>query len=132
VSEENKPAIDLSGVSAWDPSDEDIKKAMDDLRASINSAKEKDEEIESLKNEIKELEGIVKDLEYEVEDLRDENDELEREVDDLEKQIAAQGNPIEITRRHIITLRDAIEKFGGTNSERADLAEVLRCVEAME
>ena len=70
--------------------------------------------------------------ENEIEGLNGRICELEREVDDLEKQIAAHGEPIEITRRHIITLRDAIEAYCGTNSERADLAEVLRCVEAME
>ncbi len=89
------------------------------------------EEIENIKDKINDLEGTVKDLEYEVGRLSDENGDLEREIDDLEKQVALQGGPIEITRSHIITLRDAIEAFGGTNSERADLAEVLRCVEAM-
>ena len=88
-------------------------------------------EIDAMKEEIESLKGKIADLEDEVENLRDENDGLERDLDDLEKQISAQGTPIHITRSHIITLRDAIEKFGGTNSERADLAEVLRCVEAM-
>ena len=88
-------------------------------------------EIDDMKEEIKNLKDKIKDLEDEVENLRDENDELNDEIYDLEKQVAVHGGPTEITRRHIITLRDAIEAFGGTNSERADLAEVLRCVEAM-
>ena len=90
-----------------------------------------DNEIEELKAEIESLEEQVSDLEIENEGLQDEIIGLEREIEDLENQIAAQGKPIDLTRRHIITLRDAIEKFGGTNSERADLVEVLRCVEAM-
>jgi septal ring factor EnvC (AmiA/AmiB activator) len=90
-----------------------------------------DNEIEELKAEIESLEEQVSDLEIENEGLQDEIIGLEQEIEYLENQIAAQGKPIEITRRHIVTLMDAIEAYGGTNSERADLAEVLRCVEAM-
>lgn len=89
-------------------------------------------EIDDMKEEIESLKDEIKDLEYELENLRDENGDLEREIDHYEAELEKREAPIDLTRRHIITLRDAIEKFGGTNSERADLAEVLRCVEAME
>ena len=88
-------------------------------------------EIDAMKEEIERLKGKIADLEDEVENLRDENDELGRELEYHVAELERRGTPIDLTRRHIVTLMDAIEAYGGTNSERADLAEVLRCVEAM-
>jgi len=90
-----------------------------------------DNEIEELNERILELERDIRELESEQDDLSDRLDEAHDEIRELED-ASQSGTPIEITRRHIVTLMDAIEAYGGTNSERADLAEVLRCVEAME
>lgn len=68
----------------------------------------------TLKSAFNEIEDAIRSIEEIIENIPEDNHDLPH-----------------ITRRHIITLRDAIEAFGGTNSERADLAEVLRCVEAI-
>ena len=93
-------------------------------------------EVDELQARIDELEAEVKELDDELrlaeearDDLSDQVDELESEVDALERALREQ-QAIEITQHHIITLREAIENYGGTNSQRAMLTDVMRLVEA--
>jgi predicted RNase H-like nuclease (RuvC/YqgF family) len=88
-----------------------------------------DNEIEELNERILELERDIRELESEQDDLSDRLDEAHDEIRELED-ASQSGTPIEITQHHIITLREAIENYGGTNSQRAMLADVMRLVEA--
>jgi predicted nuclease with TOPRIM domain len=94
-----------------------------------NEVDELQARIDDLEAEVKELESELRQLEAERDDLSDQVDELESEVDALEFALREQP-AIEITQHHIITLREAIENYGGTNSQRAMLTDVMRLVEA--
>jgi hypothetical protein len=87
----------------------------------------------NLEEQINKLSSLLEDFREATENIEPILEEIYDEMDDgsiRSHPALPENQKIEITQHHIITLREAIENYGGTNSQRAMLADVMRLVEA--
>ena len=83
-----------------------------------------------IENIIEELDGILEAVKGHDDTVGDLQHELNCAEDEIEQYKTALENKHDFTRRHVIAMREAVERFDGPKYMRDDLKEVLKMVEA--